>query len=173
MSLVWLSASFCYYLISYQVKYLNGSIWINNVTTSVAQMLAFIVSGIIFEKIGLKKTLYMSYVISIVGMVALTVYETDSQILLSLFILGSSYGVSQVFNLAYVGNFYLFEVHLVATSFSICNLFSRFCTIFSPYVAELQPESLPKWIFTAVCLLALAFVPFITEKRDMKKVTEK
>ena len=102
-------------------------------------MIAFIVSGIIFQKIGLKKTLYMSYVISIAGMMALILFKTENQILLSLFILGSSYGVSQVFNLAYVGNFYLFEVHLVATSFSICNLFCRFCTIFSPYVAELQP----------------------------------
>lgn len=167
MTLVWLSACFCFYLITYQVKYMKGSLWINNVTINVAIMVAYIVSGIFIEKIGLKMTLYISYIISITGMLALTLSTTENQILISLFVLGGSYGIGQVFNIAYVGNFYLFDVYLVATSFSICNSFSRVCTIFAPYVAELKPESVPQLMFTGVCIVALISVYFITEKKDI------
>ena len=38
MILVWLSASFCYYLISYQLKYLRGDIFVNGLTSSVSEL---------------------------------------------------------------------------------------------------------------------------------------
>ena len=40
MILVWLSASFCYYLISYQLKYLKGDIFTNGIVSSVSEILA-------------------------------------------------------------------------------------------------------------------------------------
>ena len=61
-------------------------------------------SGILIEKIGIKPTLVISYVIAILGMGALILVDPESQFLLCLFILGSKFGVSQAFNVAYVGN---------------------------------------------------------------------
>lgn len=108
MCLVWLSSSFCYYMISYQLKYLEGSIWVNSMVSSSSEIVAYATSGFLFNYIGFQNTLFISYVISIAGMACLTAYPDANQGLLSLFILGSKYGVSQIFNLAYVGNQYLF-----------------------------------------------------------------
>ena len=99
-------------------------------------------SGFLFDLLGLKRTLYISYVISIAGMFCLTILPKASQLLLALFILGSKYGIAQVFNLAYVGNQYLFEISLVSTTFAIGNFFARFITIFAPFIAELKPETI-------------------------------
>ena len=161
MVLVWLSSSFCYYMISYQLKYLEGSIWINSIVSSSSEIVAYLTSGILFKYVGFQYTLYLSYVVSIVGMACLTAWPDSSQVLLGLYILGSKYGVSQIFNMAYVGNQYLFPIALVATSFSIGNFFARIATIFAPYIAELKPDSISKWVFIAVCSVAFVGSLFI------------
>lgn len=112
-------------------------------------------SGILIEKIGIKPTLVISYVIAILGMGALILVDPESQFLLCLFILGSKFGVSQAFNVAYVGNVQIFPVSVVATSYGCCNICARICTIMAPYVAELKPEYKSEWLFVIICIMAL------------------
>ena len=102
--------------------------------------MAYMLSGLLVSKIGLKNTLVMSYSMAVIGMLALIFYSGQSQFLLGLFIIGSKYGISQAFNLAYFGNSYLFPITTVATAFAICNVPARIMTIFAPYVGELKPE---------------------------------
>jgi hypothetical protein len=70
-------------------------------------------------------------------------------------ILGGKFGISQAFNIAYLGNQELFPTAIVATSYGICNIFSRVTTIFAPYAAEIKPESVSEWLFVAVAGLAM------------------
>jgi len=42
---------------------------------------------------------------------------------------------------SYVGNYKMFPASIVGTTMGICNIFSRVSTIFAPYVAEIDPES--------------------------------
>jgi hypothetical protein len=72
--------------------------------------------------------------------------------------LGSKFGISSVYNIAYIGNTEIFPISVVATSFGVCNLISRLATIFSPFVAELQPESISQWVFNAVLILAFSMM---------------
>ena len=88
-------------------------------------------------------------------MTSLILINTDSQILLGLFILGSKFGVSQAFNLAYYGNIQIFPVNIVASSIGYCNIFARMSTIFAPFIAELKPEYISEWTFVATCCVAL------------------
>jgi len=73
------------------------------------------------------------------GMLSLLLSSTTSQALLSLFILGSKCGVCLLFNLAFVANTYLFPIELVATSYSVCNIFGRGSSMIAPQVAEMKP----------------------------------
>ena len=156
MAFVWTSASFNYYLISFQLKYIQGSIWTNGIISSTSEGVAYALSGILLEKLGLKFILICSYVVAILGMGGLVIFQPpgDQQLLLSLLILGSKFGVSACFNLAYVGNQFLFPISIVATSYGICNVFSRFATIAAPGIAEIKPESISEWVFVSVCVLA-------------------
>ena len=142
MTVVWSSGSFNYYLISFQLKYLQGDFFINGIISSLSEMAAYITSAILIYLIGIKNSFVISFLIAAVGMLCLIHIDTESQGLLNLFILGSKYGVSQVFNLVYLGNIMIFPTSLVATSFGICNIFARLGTIFAPFVAELKPETI-------------------------------
>ena len=76
----------------------------NGITSSVSEILATLISGIMIGYIGLKRTLSLSYMIAFAGMLCLLMVNTGDQMKLSIFILGSKFGVSQVFNVAYLGN---------------------------------------------------------------------
>lgn len=165
MTTVWLSASFGYYLIGYQLKYVKGDFWINNIVSAVSEVIAYLISGIFFNVIGLKPTLYVSYAISLAGMLCLILVNTSDVLFLSLFILGSKFGISQVFNIAFVGNQHLFPIALVSTTMGICNFFARVATIFAPYVAELHPPQISMWTFVGVVGLSFIASMFIKDKK--------
>lgn len=73
MILVWLSASFTYYLISFQLKYLKGDMFVNGIVSSVSEILAVTFSGIFLSFLGFTRTLTISYAIAFTGMLCLFV----------------------------------------------------------------------------------------------------
>lgn len=132
MAFVWLSASFNFYLIAYQLKYLQGDLFINGIVSSLSECVAAVTTSIFLYNIGIKFSLVISFGLAAAGMLCLIFVPTDNQILLAVFILGSKYGVTQVFNMAYLGNVNVFPTSLVATSFGVCNIFARLGTQFAP-----------------------------------------
>ena len=74
--------------------------------SSSSEILAFALSGIMVGKLGLKWTIVSSFVVANAGMLALVLINPDDsqQALLILFIIGSKFGISANFNMAYVGN---------------------------------------------------------------------
>jgi hypothetical protein len=78
MSMVWLSASFCYYLISYQLKFLQGDLYTNGISSSSSEIVAYCLSGLLYKKLGLKLTLALSYLIGFAGMTSLIFINTQS-----------------------------------------------------------------------------------------------
>lgn len=145
MIVVWLGSSFCYYLISYQLKYIKGDMYLNGIVSSLSECTAYAVSGLFLSKLGFKQVTALSFALGALGTLCLLWTSSDSQALLSLFVLGSKFGISAAFNLAYLGNLLIFPVRISATSVGICQCFAKIFTIFSPYVAEIKPESVPLW----------------------------
>jgi hypothetical protein len=155
MILVWVSASFCFFLINYQLKYLKGDIFVNSMVSSSSEMVAYGLSGALMKLLGIKKNLAISYILAILGMVCFITIPTQDQLWLSIFVMGSKFGISSAFNIAFLGNKLLFPTSIVATSFGICNTVARLITIFAPYVAELKPEAISLWTFLSVSGMAL------------------
>jgi Na+/melibiose symporter-like transporter len=94
MTMVWISASFCYYLISYQLKFISGSVYWNTIVSSSSEIVAYLISGVLMKLLGLKKVMIMSYSISLLGMLSLVLVPTENQFWIMLFILGSKFGIS-------------------------------------------------------------------------------
>lgn len=118
-----------------------------------SELTGFALSGKMFDRIGMKRTLILSYSLSLCGMFCLLLIPTEDPKVIAGFVLLGKFGISAAFNIAFVGNYYLFPIGIVATSFGICNIFSRIATIMSPFVAEL-PITVSKIIFIVISGLA-------------------
>lgn len=161
MAILWLSASFGYYLISYQLKYIEGDLYLNGIISGVSEDIAYILAGFIYPFLGFKKTMFVSFLISIVGMTALTLVNPDdpeskpSNTVIATMVLGAKFGISSAFNLVYLGNNLLFPVSIKATSYGICNFVSRLFTVGAPFFAELKPISISEFTFIGFCVLSV------------------
>ena len=155
MVTVWMSSAFNYYLISYQLKYIKGDIYVNGTVAAVSEMIAYVVSGVLVQFMGIKSTLMSSYSLAFIGMVALIFADARDQLMIALAILVCKFGISQAFNVAYVGNIALFPVSIVATSFGICNVVARTAASFAPYLAEIKPSYISLIVFLVISLVAL------------------
>jgi MFS family permease len=153
MTMIWASSSFCYYLISYQLKYIKGNIFVNGMISSTSEIIAYIVSSFVLRQFGIRNTFLISFAISLIGMVAIT--QTTNEVLLACFILTCKFGISQAFNVAYIGNLMLFPTDVVTSSFGICNIFARISTILAPFVAEIKPEMISYQVFNVVVFVAM------------------
>ena len=155
MVIIFCANSFCYYLISFQLKYLNGSIYINNLVSGISEMAAYALSGILFKYFSIKKIWIMNYILALAGMLSYIYFQTDNQYLISIFILGSKFGISSSMNGGYLANNVLFPTAIISTSFGVCNIFARLATVFAPFVAELKPEVISERIFCGTVMFAI------------------
>ena len=73
MSLVWLASSFGYYLILTLTNTFS-KVYVTGLTSSFSEMLGYIISGLFYEKIGVKLSLILSFLISTVGGIAILLW---------------------------------------------------------------------------------------------------
>ena len=147
------------------MKYFHGDLYINGVASCSSEIAGFFVSGKMFNKLGIKVSLFISYLLSLSGMLCLLLVPTEDKVLLATFVLLGKFGISASFNIAYIGNYYLFPSSIVATSFGICNIFARISSIGSPFVAELKPDKISKIAFSSVVALAFFVTCAIVDKK--------
>ena len=76
MSLVWLACSFGYYLIL-SLTNTFSKIYITAYTSSLSEMIAYVLGGVFFERIGVKKSLIISFSISSIGGILILCYGLD------------------------------------------------------------------------------------------------
>ena len=128
---IWCFTSFNFYLMSFQVKYLGGDIFQNTVITSISQTVAAIFGGVLYQKLGVKRTFALSFLLSMIGSTYL-LHDNSP-----LFILLARFGCSSCFCIVYLANADIFPPKFASTVFGLCNTASRILTITAPMVAEL------------------------------------
>ena len=133
---LWVASTFDYYLINFQLKYIDGDIYTNTIVSSVSEVTAYLVSGAVYDKIGARVSFIGSYIIGIIGSLFYILFSESNKSLVPLMVLGSKFGISSCFNCVYLANG-LFPPIYSSTTFGIFNFFARLTGMFAPLVAEL------------------------------------
>ena len=105
----------------------------------VADMLAYALAGVIYEKLGVKKSLIGSYGLStLFGIIILTFgLKHERGWSFVIFTALARFGISFAFCIVYVAHPTLFPVLFSATAFGICNFFSRLSSSLSSLFANM------------------------------------
>jgi hypothetical protein len=136
--IVWSSAMFNFYLITFYLKYFPGSIFKNSIWFALSDFASFVISGTILKKSGdPNKTLLYSFALSIIGSLAyLTFYWYVS--LVPMFIILSRMGNSMAFNTVYVSNNRFFPTKYLASTYGLVNFVSHLIAVGAPLLAEVS-----------------------------------
>ena len=166
---LWIVSTFDYYLINFQLKYIDGDIYQNTIVSSVSEVTAYLVSGALYDKIGPKVSFIGSFAIGIVGSLFYILFSEANKSLVPLMVLGTKFGISSCFNCVYLANG-LFPPIYSSTTFGMFNFFARLTAMFAPMVAELKPKFVPMIIFCIMAGAACVVSFFIRTptKEDLK-----
>ena len=173
MSLVWLSTSFGYYLILSLVNTFS-KVYISGLTSSFSEMAAYIISGLFYDRIGVKLSLILAFAMSTVGGVLILAWglQHEDSVLFFVFFLMTKFGVTCTFNINFAANSYFFPTLFAATALGVCNFLARFASAFSFIVGQME-EPLPMILFTALCGLSILAVCFLrTEEKKSSHATQ-
>ena len=162
MILSWSASSFCFYIIGFYIKYIPGDIFVNMITTCIADVISSIVAGVIAQYIGTQRTLFGSFAISALGGVCLNLVQKQNKILIMIIIMTTKFGINIAFTLCYIINAEYFPSIICSRVFGICNIFSRISTILSPLIAEVTPP-MPMVIYVFVCFISMIASLFLTK----------
>jgi Na+/melibiose symporter-like transporter len=136
MIAVWIASSFDYYLLNFQLKSIQGNIFLNTFSSAISELPAVIISGFMYKKLGIKITLVTWFSVSFLGGICLLILGKSNQDLIPIFILFSKAGVTATFNLCYLANAQIFPAIFAGTAFGICNIGAKLTTILAPMIAE-------------------------------------
>lgn len=165
MTLFWTTSSFNYYIMTFYLKYIPGSVYVNTSLSCCAEIIAYICSGLVMDFFGVKLSFMISFTLAALGGILLTIFFSAEGALIAVFVLFAKFGISFAFNIAYLATPQMFPTALCSTAFGICNIFARFSTVLSPLIAEL-PDPVPMSIFSITCI-GSALLPLLL--RPVKK----
>ena len=137
--------------------------------SSVSEVIAYLISGALYEKIGAKISFIASFVIACIGSL-LYIFFSDSNDWVVVMVLGTKFGISGSFNVVYLANS-LFPPIYAATTFGICNAFARMASMLAPQFAEFAPPA-PMTIFFVMSAIA-GVVSFLLRTGPPKESTFK
>jgi hypothetical protein len=73
MVAVWIASSFDYYLLNFQLKSIEGNIFLNTFSSAISELPAIIISGFMYKKLGIKITLATWFSVSLLGGICLLI----------------------------------------------------------------------------------------------------
>ena len=94
--------SFNYYLVSFYMKYIDGSIYLNNVLSCVADFFGYLVSGVV-NRWGIKRSFFLFFGISALFALGL-IFTEHNEVIVPISVFGSKFGIASAFNVVYLGN---------------------------------------------------------------------
>lgn len=132
---LWSVSSFNYYLITFYMKYVPGSIYVNTTAAALSENISYVVSGLLLNRIGIKLSFVFALIIAVIGGFLLASMPATGLTEAS-FVLICKFGISWSFNNCYLATPLLFPAHLRVRTFGICHLMASFVTVLAPLLAE-------------------------------------
>ena len=157
--------SFCYYMVSFLLKYFPGSVYVNTYSSSCSELASYCVASVIFAKLGVRPTFMIGYAIACIGGL-LIIFVGDAHInYMPIFVILAKFGLCINFVLVYTATSMCFPSEFVGTAFGLCNFISRAVSIGAPQVAEVA-EPIPMIIFSVMTLGGLISSFFLRPVTD-------
>lgn len=154
---VWLFGSFNFYMLTFYLKYFRTNVYVSAMCFAVADMLAYLSSGIVCNFFSIRYGLMISYGFAVIGSLLYnTLFWLDNAWFVPLVVGICRLGGSMAFNVGYVSVARLFPTEFVTAVFGIVNLCSHTIAVASPMIAEVK-EPIPMVVFCCNAVLAIFF----------------
>ena len=182
MVFMWSATLVNFYLICFLLKYFPGNIFINGFGYALSECIATVISGFLYDRVGVKMGFVISFLIGGLGGVAILIYEVntgffgkdvedlESFMVFAILVIVAKFGISSALNICFICNSDVFPVLFSATGCGICQFFGRTLTLLSPMIAEIQNLT-PMLIYTILCFISMIGAFFLDSKQENQRTS--
>lgn len=168
MCYMWICVNFDYTLNTYQLRYLPGDLYMNAEASSVAELIAYTIAGVMYDTLGVTRSFLMSYSVSVIGGILCLTLGGVTQFLMPFYVLLAKLGISSAFVVIYVCNVDVFPAMFLPIAFGITNFAGAVSTIGAPVVGEMHGQ-FPMVLFTGIATVGLLLSIFIVSNREHER----
>jgi len=155
MATIWACTQVNYSMIAFYLKYVPGPLFLNISISGIAEILAHVTVGALYDRIGMKPFFFVAHSIALTGGVALLFQDKyENAYLLSFFVLLAKYGVSMGYSLVYISTPFLFPTKVCGTAFGVIKLVGAIFSVAAPVIAELEIP-IPMSIFSICSAISI------------------
>lgn len=159
MIVCWVSTSFTYFLVIFLVKYLPGSLYMNQLVSGFS-VLGYLIVPPLARKYDNRIIMVMGYVITLVFLFFMLIAEggyldSTGEFGYSIVFFLFRSGVSMVFISLFVIHQDLFHTKYLTSSYGVCNIFSRIVILGAPIAAEIANRMIPVSLMIVLNAVAL------------------
>ncbi len=130
--MTWIVASFSYFMTYFQIRYLTGDVFVNTIAAAVSEMMAHMISGILYDKLGIKGSYFIYFLIGSIGSILYLTVGTLNESVTPYLLFLAEYGISSSCMMNWLSNARLFPVIYASTTNGIASIFARFSNILAP-----------------------------------------
>lgn len=152
-SILWAVAAFNTFLITFYLKYIPGSIYVNNMYFSGSDLIGFLLAGISFRYMAIGWCLRTACIIEGIGGALYLLVGSHYGSLLPIIICMNRAGSTMYYNICYISIPRLFPTRYVTTIYGLVNMVAHIFACFSPLVAEIK-NPYPFIIFLGLMMTA-------------------
>ena len=161
MVLIWLTSGFNYFLIMFLVNTFTR-VYICAVASSISELIAYPISGLLYAKFGAKKTFAVSFALSFIGGILILCFglqHQDSWTFVLLVII-AKFGIACTQSIVYVSHPDIFPPLFAATALGYCSFLAHLFSSLSSLISTME-EPEPIIIFTCASGFAAVISLFI------------
>ena len=130
------SSSFCFFLINFQMKNVEGYLVTLTIVSQLAEFFANLSGGYLYNKVGPKMGFSSMFLLSTLGSIMLFIKHDDKK-LIPVFVAFAKFGIAASFNECFIAFVKLIPTIFVSSVFGFCNFPARFVTVLAPQIAEM------------------------------------
>lgn len=148
---IWIAATFNYFLVEYYLRLIKQDLYLTMMWSAGSEIFAYVVGYCVYYHLGLIKTMFRAFLLSIVGIVTLMAYlygiHGQELMMIGILILTCKVGISAAIQHAYFGTISIFKPRVQGTTLGLCIGFAYLLCIFAPIMSRIDPIWLPMTIF--------------------------
>ncbi|KAH0820178.1 hypothetical protein GEV33_002614 [Tenebrio molitor] len=171
-SFTWICCNFPYYGLTIQSVALSQDIYVNYMCVSVVEIPAYILAYGALDRIGRKKTLALSLILTGVACISVDFIRPGSPLALVVFLSGKLF-VTVSYMTIYIYTAELFPTSSRHSAFAVCSMFGCVGSMLAPQVPLLAKvyKPLPLMVFSAMAFTA-GFLSFLFPETNESKLPE-
>lgn len=169
-ALLYMEATFNFYLLTFYLKYFPGNIFSNSAYFACSDLIAFCLAGLLLKKLGMKISIRIAAALALTGGISYLFLSTIDD-LVPFIICFSRIGQSMIFNTTLICVNRLFPTLFIANAYGIVNFCAHCIACLSPFVAEVK-NPYPFIFFNVFVLTAIFSSFFLTEIDDQMELNQ-